>query len=110
MKKRSKHNTPATVKITFLHQLCKLIPPHLLPKIVRECESGSHARTFSHWSQIVALLYAQLTHALGLNDVCDALRLHSGPLSAIRGATPPARNTFSHANKTRPASIRGKLF
>ena len=23
-------------------------------------------------------LFAQLTHAIGLNDVCDALRLHSG--------------------------------
>ena len=110
MKKTSRHNTPATVKVTVLHQLCKLIPPHLLPKIVRECESEPHARTFSHWSQVVALLYAQLTHALGLNDVCDGLRLHRGPLSAIRGATPPARNTFSHANKTRPAAIMEKLF
>jgi hypothetical protein len=26
--------------------------------------------------------------------VCDALHLHSGPLSAIRGATPPSRNGF----------------
>lgn len=110
MKKQSKSNTPAAGKLTVLHQLCKLIPPHLVPKIVRECESESHARTFSHWSQIVALLYAQLTHALGLNDVCDGLRLHRGPLSAIRGATPPARNTFSHANRTRPPAIMEKLF
>jgi hypothetical protein len=41
------------------------------------------------WNHIVALLYAQLTRAIGLNDVCDALRLHLGPLSALRGATPP---------------------
>jgi len=58
----------------------------------------------------VALLYAQLTHALGLNDVCDALRLHSGPLSAIRGATPPSRNGLSHANKVRPAEMAEQLF
>jgi len=56
------------------------------------------------------MLYAQLTHALGLNDVCDALRLHSGPLSAIRGATPPSRNGLSHANKVRPAEMAEKLF
>jgi hypothetical protein len=30
-----------------------------------------------------------LTHSLGLNDVCDALALHSGSFSAIRGATAP---------------------
>ena len=53
---------------------------------------------------------AQLTHALGLNDVCDSLRLHSGPLSAVRGATPPSRNNLSHANKQRPAALSEKLF
>ena len=58
----------------------------------------------------MAMLYAQLTHALGLNDVCDALRLHSGPLSAIRGATPPSRNGLSHANKVRPAEMAEQLF
>jgi hypothetical protein len=54
--------------------------------------------------------YAQLTHSIGLNDVCDALRLHSGPLSSIRGATPPTRNTLSHADKVRSAALAEKLF
>ena len=40
----------------------------------------------------MSMLFAQSTHAIGLNDVCDALRLHSGLLSALRGATPPSRN------------------
>jgi hypothetical protein len=35
------------------------------------------------------------TDAIGINDVCDALRLHSGPLSALRGATVPSRNNLS---------------
>jgi hypothetical protein len=59
---------------------------------------------------VVALLYAQLAHSIGLNDVCDALDLHSGPLSAIRGATPPRRNTLSHASKGRDAALAQKLF
>ena len=58
----------------------------------------------------MSLLYAQLTHSIGLNDVCDALRLHSGPLSAIRGATPPSRNGLSHAGKERKAQLAEKLF
>jgi hypothetical protein len=29
------------------------------------------ARTFSAWSHVVSLLFAQLTHATGLKDVCD---------------------------------------
>lgn len=58
----------------------------------------------------MCLLYAQLTHALSLNDVCDALNLHSGPLSALRGATPPSRNNLSHASKHRDAAMADQLF
>jgi len=54
--------------------------------------------------------YAQVTHSIGLNDVCDALQLDSGPLSAIRGATPPTRNNVSHANKVRDPIMAEKLF
>jgi IS5 family transposase len=58
----------------------------------------------------VSQVFAQLTHSLGLNDVCDALQLHSGPLVTIRGATPPSRNGFSHANRERPAEMAEQLF
>lgn len=68
------------------------------------------ARTFSAWSHVVALLYAQLTHAIGLNDVCDALRHHVGWLARIRGATPPSRNGLSHAGKHRDATMAEQLF
>ena len=69
-----------------------------MPQLARDTGVDAQARTFRPWSHVVSLLYAQLTHSLGLNDVCDALRLHSGPLSAIRGATPASKNAFSHAN------------
>jgi hypothetical protein len=82
----------------------------LVPELSRSTGAQEKARTYSAWSHVLALLYAQLTHALGLNDVCDALRLHSGPLSAIRGATPPSRNGLSHANKVRPAEMAEQLF
>jgi hypothetical protein len=55
------------------------------------------------------MLCAQLTHAIGLNDVCDALRHHQGWLARIRGATPPSRNGFSHANKIRDAAMAETL-
>lgn len=97
-------------KFSVLRQFCNFIPPHLVPKLARDTGVEDHARTFSPWSQVVSLLYAQLTHALGLNDVCDALRLHSGPLSALRGATPPAKNTFSYANRTRDPKMAEQLF
>jgi hypothetical protein len=48
---------------------------------------------------VVSLLNAQFTHAIGLNDVADSLRLHSGQMSPIRGGTTPlSRIGLSMAN------------
>jgi hypothetical protein len=107
---KSKTPTPTGAKLSVLRQLCNLIPNHLVPTLARETGVEQKTRTFSAWSHVVTLLFAQLTHAIGLNDVCDALRLHSGPLSALRGATPPSRNNLSYANKHRDAVLAEKLF
>ena len=103
-------NVPASSKLNLLRQICNFIPEFLVPKIARETGVDEKARTFSPWSHVVSLVYAQLTHSIGLNDVCDALHLNSGPLSSIRGATPPCRNTLSHADKVRPAQMAETLF
>lgn len=101
---------PAKSKLCVLAQLCKLIPEHLVSKLARKHEIDNQARKFSAWSHVVSLLYAQLTHAIGLNDVCDGLRHHGGLLASIRGAYAPARNTLSHANKTRESAMMEELF
>jgi hypothetical protein len=93
-----------------LRQLVELIPNHLVRTLAREHGIDRQARTFSAWSHVVTLLYAQLTHALSLNDVCDSLRLWATPLRALRGATPPSRNGLSHANKTRDCALAEQLF
>jgi Transposase DDE domain/Domain of unknown function (DUF4372) len=110
MKKKKTKTQPSRSKLCAFAQLCNWIPTHLVPKLARATGVEEKARTFSPWSHVVCLLYAQLTHALSLNDVCDALRLHSGPLSALRGATPPSRNNLSHASKHRDAAMAEQLF
>jgi len=109
MNKTTTHK-PTRSSFSLLHQLCNLIPAHLVPKLARDTGVAKRARTFTPWSHVVSLLYAQLTHAIGLNDVCDALRLHSGPLSAVRGATPPSKNAVSSANRERSAQMAQDLF
>ena len=84
-----KNSNPTASKLSVLRQLCNLIPPHLAPKLARETGVDFMARSFSAWSHVVSMLFAQLTHAIGLNDICGALRLYSGPLSGLRGATSP---------------------
>jgi hypothetical protein len=108
----NKTTTPKPTRSSFslLQQLCNLIPAHLVPKLARDTGVIKRSRTFTPWSHVVSLLYAQLTHAIGLNDVCDALRLRSGPLSAVRGATPPSKNALSTANRERSAQMAQDLF
>src|SRR5512139_2897674 len=108
--KRPKLRKPTRSSFTLLRQLCNLIPTYLVPQLARDTGVEEKARTFSPWSHVVSLIFAQLTHALGLNDVCDALRLNAGPLSAIRGATPPSKNALSHANRERDAAMAEALF
>lgn len=105
-----KTNFPTSSKLNLLRQICNYIPEFLVLKLARETGAEKRSRTFKPWSHVLSLLFAQLTHSIGLNDVCDALRLHSGPLSSIRGATPPSRNNLSHANRERPAEMAEKLF
>jgi hypothetical protein len=101
---------PTAGKLSLFRQICNLIPNHLVPQLARATGVDKRARTFSPWSHVVSLLYAQLVHAIGLNDVCDGLQMNSGLLSALRGATPPTRNNLSHANKHRDASLAEQLF
>ncbi len=92
----------------IFRQVCELIPPHLVPKLARE--HGIKSRGITAWSHTVSMLFAQFTHAIGLNDVVDALRANRSLMASIRGAEPPSRNGLSHANKTRNPKMAEELF
>lgn len=108
IKKAKRKSQPSRSNHSVLRQFVELIPAYVVPKLAREC--GIEARTFSAWSHVVAMLYAQVSRAMGLNDVCDALRLRASALFSMRAAGVPAKNTLSHANKTRDCSMAEKLF
>ncbi|MFC1761606.1 DUF4372 domain-containing protein [Planctomycetota bacterium] len=101
---------PAKHNYTVLKQICQCIPPHLVPKLARAFGADKKARSFSPWSHVVALLHVQLAHSLSLNDISDTLRNHAGALATIRGASPPSRNGFSHANRVRDPNMAQALF
>src|SRR5688572_30590952 len=101
---------PIRGNLSVLGQLCNLIPPFLVCRVARGCGVDKKARSFCPWSHLVSLLYAQLTHALSLNDVCDALKNHAAKLLLIRGATCPSRNALSHANRERDGKMAETLF
>jgi hypothetical protein len=101
---------PTRSKFTILKQVVSHIPGYLVSKLSREYGIDKQSRKFSCWSHVVSMVFAQISHALSLNDVCDSLNNHSGTLSTLRGALAPSRNGLSHANKTRNADMAEDLF
>src|SRR5437868_13741466 len=101
---------PTRSKFNILRQICNFIPQHIVSQIARTTGAKDKSRTFKPWSHVVSLVYAQLTHSIGLNDLCDSLQLHSGALSSVRGASVPSRNGLSNANRERPAEMAEQLF
>src|SRR5436309_8782381 len=107
---KNKKIKPTRSNFNTLRQICNYIPHYEVSTIARETGAEDKSRTFQPWSHVVSLGYAQLSHSIGLNDLCDSLQLHSGPLAGIRGARAPSRNGLSNANRERPAEMAEQLF
>lgn len=101
---------PAKHKFTILKQVMDNISPYIVSKIARRHGVDKQSRSFTPWSHVVSMVFAQLSHSLSLNDLCDTLRHHAGALSSVRGATPPSRNGLSHANSVRGSEMAKELF
>jgi hypothetical protein len=101
--------TPARSNVIVIKQLLNFIPREMINRLAHQTGIGEQARTFSVVSHLAAMIFAQLSRAIGLNDVCDWLRLKSAALWRF-GVTPPARNTLSNANKGRSAAFVERLF
>ena len=94
--------------LAVLGQIVKHIPRKLIEKL--KVRHKIQTRSFSETSHVVAMIFAQLSHALSLNDICDCLRFHKGYLVQIRDCVPPSRNGLAHANATRNSILAEELF
>jgi hypothetical protein len=61
-----------------LRQICNRIPQHPVPKLVRGSGTEAFCCSFSAWSDCVALIFAQLTQVLRLNDPRNGDGIHHG--------------------------------
>ena len=94
--------------MVVLAQIVKHIPGKLIEKL--KAKYKIQTRAFSETSHVVAMIFAQLSHALSLKDICDCLHFHKGYLAQIRDCVPPSRNGLAHANATRNAGLAEELF
>ena len=94
---------------SVLHQLLQHVPWAGFERLVEEHGADKHVRQLSTKSQLVAMLYAQLSGALSLREIVSGLESHKARLYHL-GAIQPRRSTLADANALRAAEVFGGLF
>lgn len=91
------------------HDLLKRIPWGFFDSLVAAHGADAGVRRLPTKSQLVALLYAQLSGASSLREIEAGLASHGRRLYHL-GARPVRRSTLADANAHRPAAVFAELF
>jgi hypothetical protein len=91
------------------HSLLKHVPWDRFERLVDEHQADKHVRSLSTKSQLIAMIYGQLSGASSLREIEAALTSHSTKLYHL-GAGAVARATLSDANAQRPWQVFSGLF
>lgn len=94
---------------SVLHELTKHIPWVVFDRLVDEHRADWRVRRMSTKSQLMALLYGQLSGAASLREITAGLSSHQARLYHL-GAAPPSRSTLSDANANRPQQVFAGVF
>jgi hypothetical protein len=80
---------------TLMGQLLQLLPRHVFEhQVETHAWQGPRPRKLSYWSQLVAMLYAQLSGKKSLRDLVFSLDRHRQKLYHL-GLTPAKRSTLA---------------
>jgi hypothetical protein len=93
---------------SVLHDLLKRVPWATFEQLVDEHDADRRVRRLSTKSQLVALLYGQLSQASSLREIEAGLLSHQMRLYHL-GAAPVRRSTLADANLLRPAEVFSEL-
>lgn len=94
---------------SLFHQFLQVIPWDRFERLVDHHGADARVRRLSTKSQLIALLYAQLSGAQSLREIEQSLASHAHRLYHL-GASRPARSTLADANAKRPAQLFADLF
>jgi hypothetical protein len=95
---------------SIFSQMLQLIPRLAFEARVRELKAERHARGFSSWTQLIAMLFCQLGHAQSLREITGGLAACEGKLRHLGVKQPPKRSTLSYANEHRPWKLYRSVF
>jgi Transposase DDE domain/Domain of unknown function (DUF4372) len=94
---------------SVFHGVLKHVPWAAFDRLVERHDADARVRQLTTKSQLVALLYAQLSGASSLREIEAGLQSHEARLYHL-GAKPVRRSTLSDANALRPAVVFAELF
>jgi hypothetical protein len=95
---------------TILGQMLQLLPRHVFEhQVETHAWQGPKPRKLSYWSQLVAMLYAQLSGKKSLRDLVFSLKRHQQKLYHL-GLNPVKRSSLADANRERPARIFSETY
>ena len=94
---------------SVFHGVLKQLPWHRFDRLVDEHGADKHVRALTTKSQLIALIYAQLSGAQSLREIEASLMSHSAKLYHL-GAKEVSRSTLADANAQRPWQVFGGLF
>src|SRR5687767_93858 len=94
---------------SVFHGLSKHIPWAVFDRLVDEHGADRRIRRLPTRSQLMALLYGQLSGAASLREIEAGLSSHRARLYHL-GAQAPARSTLADANAVRPHQVFAGLF
>jgi hypothetical protein len=94
---------------SVFHALSKHLPWAVFDRLVDEHGADRRVRRLSTRSQLMALLYGQLSGALSLREIEAGLSSHRARLYHL-GTQAPSRSTLSDANAVRPCEVFTGLF
>lgn len=78
--------------------------------LARKHGAERHARGFTCWDQLVAMMFCHLGRAQSLREICGGLASAEGKLNHLGVDGAPARSTLSYANAHRPWQVYESLF
>jgi len=94
---------------TVLSQIVRIFPRHEFQSLANKHHAGQKFRSFTRWTQFVAMLTAQLSGRCSLRDVVDNLAVQGQKIYHL-GIKAFSRATLARCNEKQPHTLYEELF
>ena len=91
-------------------QLLGLLSRGEFEQAVGRHKAERHARGFTCWGQLVAMLFCHVGQARSLREICQGLAASEGKLRHLGIPKAPQRSTLAYANEHRPWQLYETVF